>query len=297
MVLTEAFASGTPVVASDIAGYRDVVRDGRDGMLVPAGDAVSSARRCASLAADPRARASGWPRPPASAPSASPGRAWPREVDARSTRRRWRCPCPRTRMARARRALGLAPTEPGPRVAAGAAAVARADRARGAAAPQGRARRPARGSVIAGAVAGVGLTALALQRLGIESIGRALLAATPVWVLVGLRADVRLDAGARRGLARDPARRAARRCACAAATPRAATMIGVLMSATLPARLGEPSRALIVARRAGAHARPLPGRARHARLADAPQHPRAVRARRGDVRHRRRLQAAARTRS
>src|SRR5205085_6050573 len=29
------------------------------------------------------------------------------------------------------------------------------------------------------------------------------------------------------------------------------TMIGVLMSATLPARLGEPSRALIVARRVG----------------------------------------------
>src|SRR5207237_7931113 len=29
------------------------------------------------------------------------------------------------------------------------------------------------------------------------------------------------------------------------------TMIGVLMSATLPARLGEPSRALIVARRLG----------------------------------------------
>ena len=39
MVLTEAFASGTPVVASDIAGYRDVVRDGRDGLLVPVGDA------------------------------------------------------------------------------------------------------------------------------------------------------------------------------------------------------------------------------------------------------------------
>ena len=35
MVLTEAFASGTPVVASDIAGYRDVVRDGIDGVLVP----------------------------------------------------------------------------------------------------------------------------------------------------------------------------------------------------------------------------------------------------------------------
>ena len=35
MVLTEAFASGTPVVASDIAGYRDVVRDRVDGILVP----------------------------------------------------------------------------------------------------------------------------------------------------------------------------------------------------------------------------------------------------------------------
>ncbi|MDQ3934312.1 MAG: glycosyltransferase family 4 protein, partial [Actinomycetota bacterium] len=33
MVLTEAFAAGTPVVASDIAGYRDVVRDGVDGVL------------------------------------------------------------------------------------------------------------------------------------------------------------------------------------------------------------------------------------------------------------------------
>ena len=29
------------------------------------------------------------------------------------------------------------------------------------------------------------------------------------------------------------------------------TMIGVLMSSTLPARLGEPSRALVVARRTG----------------------------------------------
>jgi phosphatidylinositol alpha-mannosyltransferase len=33
-------------------------------------------------------------------------------------------------------------------------------------------------------VAGIGLTVLALRRLGIESIGRAIVAATPVWVLV-----------------------------------------------------------------------------------------------------------------
>ena len=50
------FAHGTPVVASDIAGYRDVVRDGVDGVLVPRGDATARRRR----AARPRAR----PRPP-----------------------------------------------------------------------------------------------------------------------------------------------------------------------------------------------------------------------------------------
>src|SRR4028119_894901 len=34
MVLTEAFAAGTPVVASDIAGYRDVGTHGEDGLPV-----------------------------------------------------------------------------------------------------------------------------------------------------------------------------------------------------------------------------------------------------------------------
>ena len=43
MVLTEAFAQGTPVVASDIAGYIDVVSHGVDGVLVPRGDATALA--------------------------------------------------------------------------------------------------------------------------------------------------------------------------------------------------------------------------------------------------------------
>ncbi len=57
MVLTEAFASGTPVVASDIAGYRDVVRDGVDGVLVPRGDAQALAETLRDLWEEPVRRA------------------------------------------------------------------------------------------------------------------------------------------------------------------------------------------------------------------------------------------------
>jgi phosphatidylinositol alpha-mannosyltransferase len=57
MVLTEAFAAGTPVVASDIAGYRDVVRDGVDGVLVPPADAQALAETLRDLYDEPERRA------------------------------------------------------------------------------------------------------------------------------------------------------------------------------------------------------------------------------------------------
>jgi phosphatidylinositol alpha-mannosyltransferase len=43
IVLLEAMASGTPVVASDISGYAKVTRDGTDAVLVPPGDVAALA--------------------------------------------------------------------------------------------------------------------------------------------------------------------------------------------------------------------------------------------------------------
>jgi len=59
MVLTRAFACATPVVASDIAGYRDVMSP-EAGVLVPSGDPAALARAVVELLADePRRRALG----------------------------------------------------------------------------------------------------------------------------------------------------------------------------------------------------------------------------------------------
>ena len=47
--IVEAYACGTPVIASDIGGLRDVVEDGKTGLLIPPGDAGALARACARM--------------------------------------------------------------------------------------------------------------------------------------------------------------------------------------------------------------------------------------------------------
>jgi phosphatidyl-myo-inositol alpha-mannosyltransferase len=246
MVLTEAFACGTPAVASNIAGYRDVLRNGLDGVLVPAGDAVELAETLALLATD-RASLDGMSQ---LARQRAERFAWPHVAEevTKAYEDAVAVPQPATSRARLARRTGLTPSDGLP---------AKPARRLPSLEPElpGASRRKAlkvgrRIAVGAGGVAGVGLAALALQRIGWRSIGDALIAATPTWVLLALglmcvamllRAEswhAVLEAALPRVRVR---RRDAAR----------ATMIGVLMSATLPARLGEPSRALILSRRVG----------------------------------------------
>jgi phosphatidylinositol alpha-mannosyltransferase len=246
MVLTEAFSSGTPVVASAIAGYNDVVTHGHDGLLVPVGDAVELGESLRSLALDPERRM----RMSANARASAERFAWP-HVASEVTEvyeEALEAPQPATRKERISRSIGVSSPEPGPRMPPRRLpSLEPTMPARG----RKRAARLARRVVVIGGVAlGVGLTTLALQRIGIESIGRALLAATPVWVLAAFAlmcASMLLRSEAWHAILRAalPGVRVRRR-----DTARA-TMIGVLMSATLPARLGEPSRALILSRRVG----------------------------------------------
>jgi phosphatidylinositol alpha-mannosyltransferase len=245
MVLTEAFAAGRPVVASDIAGYRDVVTDGVDGLLLPRGDATRLAETLRDLALDREhttvlgtaarrtAERYAWPRVAQQVVSAY--------ADARAV------PEPQTATARAAVKIGAKPADGRPRSPARRLPSLDPMPAGGGHRALRIARRAAFGAAAAGAAGG---TLLALDRIGMRPIAHALVDSQPVWVLVGL-ALMCLSM-----LARAVAWHAILRAALPDALPRLldavqGTTIGVLMSATLPARLGEPSRALIVARRLG----------------------------------------------
>ncbi len=245
MVLTEAFAAGTPVVASDIAGYRDVVRDGVDGVLVPPADAQALAESLRDLWEEPDRRAA-----MARAAAADVQRfAWPRvaaEVmdayqDAIAV------PAPQSTAQRAAVAIGVRSADLRPHVRARRIPTLE---------PRPVSRRGRLGTVLRrGAFAAFSLGAvllaiLALEKIGLASVATALLASSPSFVILGL--GVMCAAMAMRAVSWHAILQAA--------LPKArirmsdamqGTFIGVLMSSTLPARLGEPSRALVVARRAG----------------------------------------------
>jgi phosphatidylinositol alpha-mannosyltransferase len=112
------------------------------------------------------------------------------------------------------------------------------------------ARAARRGAMAVVSVGALLLAYKALSTIGLGNIAQALLASSPSFVILGLGlmcAAMVLRAVSWHAILR-------------AALPKArvklsdamqGTFIGVLMSSTLPARLGEPSRALVVARRTG----------------------------------------------
>ncbi|MEU3269367.1 glycosyltransferase family 4 protein [Saccharomonospora sp. NPDC006951] len=57
MILTEAMAAGTPVLASDLDSFRRVLDDGSAGVLTPVGDGAALAAALRELLADPDRRA------------------------------------------------------------------------------------------------------------------------------------------------------------------------------------------------------------------------------------------------
>ena len=252
MILTEAFAAATPVLASDIPGYRDVVRDGVDGQLIAPGDALALAealrrlafdpRRCErmALAARERAERFAWPHVAAEVLDSYEHAIALAERSKRQTR---------GALARVAYRHGFAPADLQPRIPA-----QRLPSLEPVAAPLvGRARRVRtlrRVALTASSLAGAALAALALQRVGVTRVAASLVASKPGLIAAGLALMcaamfTRAIAWHAILVAAPTWRRAKRRDAMQG------TFIGVLMSSTLPARLGEPSRALIVSRRLG----------------------------------------------
>ena len=246
MVLIEAMACGTAVIASKIAGYSDVVTNGVDGILVPPADPQALAEELQLLAHEPeRVAAMG------EAGRRSAERyAWPvvaDEVKEVYEEAMEPAPAPATRTESAARRSGLIRIDGGPRRPAKRLPALEPVQV---GAP-GRGRRAARKVAVGvAAILGLLLTALAARRIGVDQVATNIIRSDITWVLVALglmMAAMFMRAASWVAIARAalPGRPVRRR------DVTSATMIGVLMSATLPARLGEPARAMVLARRVG----------------------------------------------
>jgi phosphatidylinositol alpha-mannosyltransferase len=251
MVLTEAFAASTPVIASDMPGYRDVARDGLDSVLVAPGDALALAEALRELALDPARRE----RMAVAARERAERFSWTHVAEevADVYEQAIAVGRPATKIGRVALRHGLICADLQPRVPARRL-------------PSLEPPRPVRSRALhalsrAGlaltSLAGVALALLALRKIGVERVLESLVASSPGLVAAGLA--VMCASMFVRGIAwhailkAAPTWRPARR-----RDALQGTFIGVLMSATLPARLGEPSRALIVARRIGRARETLP---------------------------------------
>jgi phosphatidylinositol alpha-mannosyltransferase len=245
MVLTEAFAAGTPVIASDIPGYRDLVRPGVDGVLVPPGDAQALAEALYDLAQQPGRR-----REMALAATRGVARfAWPQVAgqvldayrDAMET------PKPPGRVRRAAVRVGAAPADLQPRAPARRLPTLQPRRK---ARPADRRALARRMGLAVVSVAVAALAVVAVRKIGVHHVTAALGRTSLPLVAAGLAVmcasmvlrAVSWHAVLRAGLPDAHIRfRVTMR----------ALFIGVLISSILPASLGEPSRAVIVVRRSG----------------------------------------------
>jgi phosphatidyl-myo-inositol alpha-mannosyltransferase len=245
MVLTEAFAAGTPAIASAIAGYSDVVSDGVDGVLVPPGDPQRLAEELQRAHYEPEKLAAMGE----AARQSAQRYAWPRIADQVTAvyERAVEMPEPEGTLERVAHWAGLRPADglpvsPSRRLPSLDPAPARTGNRR-----RKVARRVGLG---AAGVLGIGLTALAAQKIGVDHVVKSIVRSDLSWVLVAcalMALSLFFRAASwywivRAALPHRPVRRR---------DVTSATMIGVLMSATLPARLGEPARALSLARRTG----------------------------------------------
>ncbi|HEY6731231.1 MAG TPA: glycosyltransferase [Solirubrobacterales bacterium] len=244
MVLTEAFAAGTPVIASAIAGYSDVVSDGVDGLLVPPGDPQRLAEELQRVHYEPeRLQAMGQ-----AARRSAQRYAWPRVADQVTAvyERAIEAPKPTTAGEKIAHWAGARPADGRPKRPAQRLPSLDPPLVQGS---KGRAFARRLGLAVAG-IMGVGLTLLAAQKIGIDNVVESIVRSNLTWVLIAcalMASSLFFRAAswywiARAALPNRPVRRR---------DVTSATMIGVLMSATLPARLGEPARALTLARRTG----------------------------------------------
>ena len=245
MVLTEAFAAGTPVIASDIAGYRDVVRNGVDGILVPPADPQALAESLRDLWDEPERRVE-----MSRAAAADVRRfAWPRVATdvMRAYEDAIAVPKPVGSAQRLAVTVGVKSADMRPHAPARRLPSLEPK-------PVGK-RRPLVTAArrIAFAAMTIGLLLLvwkALATIGIATILSALATSSPAFVILGL--GIMCSAMAMRGLSWLAILRAALpKTAVRVSDAMQATFIGVLMNSTLPARLGEPSRAVVLARRTG----------------------------------------------